>query len=406
MRGKLVVPPARSHHDDGAVRDGDDVRRIERDARAGAAASTEIEAFLSGADQARARFAVARSRRSRAASISTRRSSGCRRRRCRSPAWRRSKARSPARRATSPPTWRCTATRLTSAASATSISPGPIRSRSTSFSGHDLVITPQSGGSIRAEVQRAVGQGVDQHRRARNGAASTRKPRCASPMSTRRRLARAFDGSRHVRVQRAAAIRDPQSLDAVTRGPGVVPMTGTINATIVGDDYRFDHDNAFPGFRVRRQDERPHQARRGHAQHDERPGARARQRRRRGRAQRRARSASRSPTSCSRCTARIDAPMTLGGSYRYPGDRDHGHRRRRRPAAARPRRAHRRASSPIPRTATISAIDLRRGTVGDHRRRRRRHHQPDVERQAARRSAECRGAAGRRFPKRGASPAA
>ena len=25
-------------------------------------------------------------------------------------------------------------------------------------------------------------------------------------------------------------------------------MTGTINATIVGDDYRFDHHNAFPGF--------------------------------------------------------------------------------------------------------------------------------------------------------------
>ncbi len=25
-------------------------------------------------------------------------------------------------------------------------------------------------------------------------------------------------------------------------------MTGTIDATIVGDDYRFDHDNTFPGF--------------------------------------------------------------------------------------------------------------------------------------------------------------
>ena len=25
-------------------------------------------------------------------------------------------------------------------------------------------------------------------------------------------------------------------------------MTGTINATIVGDDYRFDHQNSFPGF--------------------------------------------------------------------------------------------------------------------------------------------------------------
>ena len=31
---------------------------------------------------------------------------------------------------------------------------------------------------------------------------------------------------------------------------GAVAMTGTIDATIVGDDYRFDHDNAFPGFRL------------------------------------------------------------------------------------------------------------------------------------------------------------
>ena len=37
VRGNLVVPPARAHDDDGAVRDGDDVRRLEREARTGAA---------------------------------------------------------------------------------------------------------------------------------------------------------------------------------------------------------------------------------------------------------------------------------------------------------------------------------------------------------------------------------
>ena len=45
--------------------------------------SSEIEAFLSGDDQARPRFAVARSRAQGQRSISTRRSSGCRRRPCR-----------------------------------------------------------------------------------------------------------------------------------------------------------------------------------------------------------------------------------------------------------------------------------------------------------------------------------
>ena len=39
------------------------------------------------------------------------------------------------------------------------------------------------------QVQRAVGQGVDQHREPRNGAASTRRRRCAWPTSTRRRSA-------------------------------------------------------------------------------------------------------------------------------------------------------------------------------------------------------------------------
>ena len=51
----------------------------------------------------------------------------------------------------------------------------------------------------------------------------------------------------------------------------------------------------------------------------------------------------------------IDAPMTLGGSYRYPEDRDHGDRRRRDAAAARRSRARRRASSPTRASATITS---------------------------------------------------
>ena len=119
-------------------------------------------------------------------------------------------------------------------------------------------------------------------------------------------------------------------------------MTGTIDATIVGDDYRFDHDNTLSRVHVRRPHVGPHQARRGDAQHDDGPGARARQRRRR-----RPRAA---PAMLGFPVADImfdvhggiDAPMTLGGSYRFPEIETTDHRRRGGPAAARPRRARRR----------------------------------------------------------------
>ena len=67
------------------------------------------------------------------------------------------------------------------------------------------------------QVHRAVGQGVDQHRRQRTGAASTRKRRCGWPMSNPQAIGGALRGARHVRVRRAAALRDRESLDRSRR---------------------------------------------------------------------------------------------------------------------------------------------------------------------------------------------
>ena len=97
------------------------------------------------------------------------------------------------------------------------------------------------------QVQRAVGQGADQHRR--SGVERRRRAGRAAtwPTSIRRRSAARFDG--HGTFE----FGEPRRFVITNRstgrtGRGVVPMTGTINATIVGDDYRFDHRNSFPGF--------------------------------------------------------------------------------------------------------------------------------------------------------------
>ena len=170
----------------------------------------------------------------------------------------------------------------------------------------------------------------------------------------------AFDGTRHVRVQRAAqfVIRNRSTRHARA---GVVPMTGTINA----DDRRRrlplrSPATRFPGSSSKARC-RPHQARRRLAQHDERPRPRPRQRHWRGRRHRAharlldRRHHARDPWR-DRCAD--DARRLVQVS----GDQHHRHRRRRRP----PLLGRVRASASVvanTRLATISAIDLRRGTA-------------------------------------------
>ena len=154
------------------------------------------------------------------------------------------------------------------------------------------------------QVQRAVGQGVDQHRRARSGAASTRKRRCGWPTSTRRRSAARFEGHGTFEFSEPRKLRDSRTARPGARAAASVPMTGTINATIVGDDYRFDHDNSFPGFEL--EGKMYGRIKRGAALLSTMNGPAHARVSDVGQAARsaRARSASRSPTSCSRRTAR------------------------------------------------------------------------------------------------------
>ncbi len=138
-------------------------------------------------------------------------------------------------------------------------------------------------------------------------------------------------------------------------------MTGTIDATIVGNDYRFDHDNTFPGFRVE-----------GRMNGRIKPGA-ATLTTMNGPAHAHVTDVATAARSAATLGfpitdimldvhGAIDAPITLGGSYRYPeietkitGD-----------AIDLPLLGRVAASASVvadPKTATISAIDIRRGTA-------------------------------------------
>ena len=230
---------------------------------------------------------------------------------------------------------------------------GPIRVTFESFSGHDLMISPRSGGSIRTKFTVPWGKASistaeadwQRHRRAGGAAAGGRQP------AGDRRQVR---GSRHVRVRRAAPLRDRESLD---RAAGSLPGA---------DDRHHQRDHRrrrlsvrssqrVSGIRARRQDARPHQSRRGAAQHHERARARAGQRRRGGgRVRRHAgildrRDHARDP----RRDRRADDAERL---VPLSGDRHHDHRRRRRPAAARrgPRLGQRRRRYRAPRPSRRS----------------------------------------------------
>ena len=151
-------------------------------------------------------------------------------------------------------------------------------------------------------------------------------------------------------------------------GRGVVPMTGTINATIVGDDYTYEHDHALPGFTF--EGLMKGRINRGAATLSTMSGP----------AHARVSDVAETAKSVEtlgfpvaaimhEVRGALDAPMTLGGSYRYPevdttvtGD-----------AVLMPLLGEVRAAASVAadtRQATISKIDIRRGTsviTGDAR---------------------------------------
>jgi len=124
---------------------------------------------------------------------------------------------------------------------------GPVLATFESFSGTQLIITPQSGGEIRADFNVPWGSSSISKATAswRSLDAQTALDMAnVSPQA----IAAGFDGSgtfefgeprRFVITNRATGRTKPRH----------VSMTGTVRATIVGDNYQFDHDHRFPAFR-------------------------------------------------------------------------------------------------------------------------------------------------------------
>jgi outer membrane protein insertion porin family len=235
---------------------------------------------------------------------------------------------------------------------------GPIRVTFAAFSGEDLIITPESGGRIRAGFNVPWGSGSISSAAAEwSGLDSQAALRLADvdPQN----IGATFAGSG------TFTFSEPRRFEIVNRSTGrvargLVPMTGTITATIVGDDYSYDHDHAFPGFTF--EGEMRGRINRGAATQSSMSGpAHARISD--------VATAARSIETLGFPVATImhdvrgalDAPMTLGGSYRYPeiettvaGD-----------AVVLPLLGAVKAAASVvadTKTATITAIDLRRGT--------------------------------------------
>ena len=143
-------------------------------------------------------------------------------------------------------------------------------------------------------------------------------------------------------------------------GRGVVPMTGTINATIVGDDYSYEHDHALPGFTF--EGRMKGRINRGAATLSTMSGP----------AHARVSDVSETVKSVEtlgfpvaaimhEVHGPMDAPMTLGGSYRYP-EVDTAVTSE---ALVVPLLGEVRAAASVvadTRAATITKIDIRRGT--------------------------------------------
>ncbi|HEX4913191.1 MAG TPA: hypothetical protein VFV51_04495, partial [Vicinamibacterales bacterium] len=236
---------------------------------------------------------------------------------------------------------------------------GPVRVTFAAFSGQDLVITPESGGRIRARFDVPWGRGSISSAAAEWSGLDAQAALRLADVDPQN-IGAAFEGSG------TFTFSEPRRFEIVNRstgrsGRGVVPMTGTITATIVGDDYSYDHDHAFPGFTFEGQ--MRGRINRGAATQSSMSGP----------AHARISDVSTAVASIETLgfpvaaimhdvRGALDAPMTLGGSYRYPqietriaGD-----------AVVLPLLGEVQATANVvadTTAATITAIDIRRGTA-------------------------------------------
>ena len=123
---------------------------------------------------------------------------------------------------------------------------GPVLATFDAFAGTQLVITPESGGELRADFN--VPWGASSISKA---AASWRALDAQTALDmanvSPQAIAAGFDGNgtfefgeprRYVITNRSLGRSKPKH----------VAMTGTVRAVIVGDNYQFDHDHRFPAF--------------------------------------------------------------------------------------------------------------------------------------------------------------
>jgi len=123
---------------------------------------------------------------------------------------------------------------------------GPVLATFESFSGTDLAISPQSGGEIRADFNVPWGRGSVSKATARWRGLDAQTALDMGNVSPQA-IGAAFDGNG------TFEFGEPRRFEITNRATGRskarhVPMTGTLRATIVGDDYQYDHDHQLPGF--------------------------------------------------------------------------------------------------------------------------------------------------------------
>ena len=123
---------------------------------------------------------------------------------------------------------------------------GPVKVTLDATTGDEMTLVPQSGGEIRAAFTVPWGKTPPSTARAEwKGVDSQAALRMADvePQA----IGAAFDGSG------TFEFGEPRRFEITNRSTGRsgrnrVPMTGTVHAVIVGDDYRFDHNHRLPGF--------------------------------------------------------------------------------------------------------------------------------------------------------------
>jgi outer membrane protein assembly factor BamA len=125
---------------------------------------------------------------------------------------------------------------------------GPVRVTFDAFSGQDFVLTPRSGGSIRTKFNVPWGKtSISTAAAEWTGVDSQAALRMAyvKPQAIGARFA--GNGTFEFSEPRKYVIHN--RMQGYAR-PGAVAATGTMNATITGDDYRYDHRHSFPGFAI------------------------------------------------------------------------------------------------------------------------------------------------------------